>query len=299
MDLLALAAFEQIADHGGVGRASRAIGQPKTTLSRRLRELEEQLGIRLVERGPKVFHLTEEGVALHTRTRHLLAEIEEAGQAVAGGLSQPRGRLRVSVPGLFADIHMGRIAAEFLTCYPEVDLQVVSDDRMVDPLVEGIDLVVRVNPHPQANLVGRPILREKMLLVASASLARPKGGQVEETAAVVPAVILPTTPEMPPWRVQTDQGAETFVPKPILRLSSVLMAWNAVRCGAGVGVLPESVVESDLRAGRLVSWGRLLDREVEIWVLHTSRRLRSPKVAAFVDALCAAFPNQRIPPGLL
>ncbi len=138
-----------------------------------------------------------------------------------------------------------------------------------------------------------------MLLVAAPSLAKPERGEAEGLAAVAPAVMLPTTPEGLPWRVQSKQGLEIFVPKPILRLSSVLMAWNAVRCGAGVGVLPESVVGPDLRKGALVSWGRLLDRDVELWVLHTSRRLRSPKVAAFVDFLCAAFPNQRITPDLV
>ncbi len=294
MDLLALVAFQQIADNGGIGRASRAGGQPKTTLSRRLRNLEEDLGVRLLERGPKVFRLTEEGIALHRRTRFLLAEIEEAGQAIAGGLSRPRGRLRVSVPRLFADLHMGRIAAGFVVCYPEVDLEVLSDDRIIDPLVEGIDLVVRVNPHLHENLVGRPILREETLLVASASFPRPRPSDGEDALAVVPAVMLPTAADMATWLVEGENGTQAFIPNPILRLSSVLMAWKAVRCGAGVALLPRSVVEADLRAGTLVSWGRLPSREVELWVLHTSRRLRSPKVAAFVDFLCAAFPNQRI-----
>lgn len=294
MDLLALVAFHEIVDHGGIGRASRAGGQPKTTLSRRLRELEEELGARLVERGPKMFRLTEEGAALHQRTRVLLAEIEEVGQALTGGLSRPRGQLRVSVPGLFADLHMGRIAAGFVARYPEIDLEVLSDNRMIDPLMDGIDLVVRVNPHLDESLIGRLVLREDTLLVAPPSLKKPRRKDSEDPIPIVPAVMLPTMAEMQVWLVEGKNGTEAFTPAPILRLSSVSMAWQAVRSGAGVAPLPRSLIEADLRTGTLVSWGRLPGRQIEIWVLHTSRRLRSPKVAAFVDFLCAAFPNQRV-----
>ena len=293
MNLLALAAFQQIAEHGGIGPASRAAGQPKTTLSRRLRELEEQLGVRLVERGPRVFRLTEEGATLASRTRHLLAELEEAEQAVAGGLATPRGRLRVSVPGLFADVHMGRIAADFVSRYPEIELEVLSDDRLIDPLEEGVDVVVRVNPDPREDLVGHRILDDEMLLVAANSLARPEGGDDAGKAATVPAILLPTTPEAPPWRVEGKRGTDIFTPRPVLRLSSVLMARSAVRCGVGVAVLPRSLVAADLHTGLLACWGVFPDRKAELWVLHTSRRLRSPRVSAFVTFIRAALSDRQ------
>ncbi len=91
MDLTALTSFNSVATHGGFGHASRSTGQPKATLSRHVRELEESLGVRLIERGGQTLRLTEEGAALHAQTDRLLGEIKDAGQAVVGGMAQPRG----------------------------------------------------------------------------------------------------------------------------------------------------------------------------------------------------------------
>src|SRR5260370_41200795 len=98
MNLLALSDFNLVASLGGFGRASRASGRPKATLSRRVMELEESLGVRLLERGARSLRLTEEGSTLYARTEGLLSEVAEIGAAIAGGLAGPRGRLRVSAP---------------------------------------------------------------------------------------------------------------------------------------------------------------------------------------------------------
>lgn len=289
MDLVALTAFQQIAEHGGVGRASRAAAVPKTTLSRRLRQLEEALGVPLVERGPRLFRLTDEGVALFERTRALLTELDEAGRSLAGGFAHPRGRLRVSAPTLFTDFHMGSIAATFTRRYPEMILEIVSENRVIDPLQEGFDAVVRVNPDANDELVGRLLYRDDMLLVASGPC--PPTSTVGEI--LVPAVVLSSVATERPWTVQEKDRHRDFRPQPVLWTTSILAARQAVLAGTGAALLPRSVVASDLVEGRLTCWGRSADRPAEIWVLHRSRRLRSPKLSAFVDFLCAAFAEQR------
>jgi DNA-binding transcriptional LysR family regulator len=147
MDLLAIADFNLVAAHGGVGRASRASGRPKATLSRRVAELEESLGVRLFERGRRNLRLTEEGRALHERTTSLLTEIAHVTEDIGSRTKRPRGRLRVSAPSLFSDLAMGRIAAGFASAYPDVRLEVIAEDRLVDLIEEGYDLAIRVNPH--------------------------------------------------------------------------------------------------------------------------------------------------------
>jgi DNA-binding transcriptional LysR family regulator len=131
MDLEALTSFNLVAAHGGFGRASRVTGRPKATLSRKVTELEQSLKVRLIERGARTLRLTEEGRTLHQRTEGLLAEIAEAGEAIALGASVPQGRLRVSAPVVISHVALSRIGARFALAYPLVQLEIVADDRLL------------------------------------------------------------------------------------------------------------------------------------------------------------------------
>ena len=161
MDLLALADFNLVARHEGFGRAARASGRPKATLSRRVSELEASLDLRLFERGGRALKLTEEGRALFERTSALLTDLEETASAIASRGQTPRGRLRISAPLLFSQTAMGKLAADFALKHPEVRLEVTTEDRPVDMVEEAYDLVIRVNPDPDESLVGRAFLRDR------------------------------------------------------------------------------------------------------------------------------------------
>lgn len=291
MDLQALTDFNLVASHGGFGRASRASGRAKATLSRRVTELEQSLGVRLIDRGSQSLRLTDEGRALHERTTGPLSDITEAGEAVVLGASTPRGRLRVSAPLVIAHVAFGRIAARFARAYPDVQLEIVAEDRVVDPVEDGYDLVIRINPSPDERLVGRRFLNDELLVVAHPELPAP-------TTAVHPdvtvnAVLMSTTPADVTWRFRKDGGEEiTLTPKPILRLSSLLMIRDAALAGAGAALLPKLLVDDDIAAGRLAYWGTRAGPPVEIWALQSSRRLVGAKVRAFLDTVEKAFPNR-------
>jgi DNA-binding transcriptional LysR family regulator len=293
MDLRALADFNLVAAHGGLGRASRASGQPKATLSRHIAELEDSLGLRLLERGSRSLQLTEEGAALYARTEGLLREIAEAGETIGSGVGRPRGRMRVNAPVLFAQVALGGIAAEFIAAYPEVQLEITAEDRFVDPIEEGYDVVIRINPVPDDRLIGRCFLRDETLVVAPPSIARPSYPSGD--AVTFPAVVLNTVAAGAIWRIRkgADDPLEELMPNPVLRLSSILVVRDAVLANAGAALLPRSMVAGDLAAGRLVCWGIVEDRPISAWALHVSRRLVSSRVTAFIGALVAAFPDQR------
>lgn len=284
MDLLALADFNLVARHGGFGRASRASGRPKATLSRRVAELEAALGVRLLERGARALKLTQEGRALHERTSTLLTEIDETAAAIASGGDRPRGRLRISAPLLFSQTAMGRLAAAFARRHPDVRLEVTTEDRAVDMVEEGYDLVIRVNPAPDESLVGRVVLRDRLVVVASPDLARPADQRA------VPAVVRGAG-DVATWTM-TSSGARTrLAVEPVLRLASLLMVRDAVRAGVGVARLPVSLVSGDLAAGTLVRWGDVDGPDIQLWALYPSRRLLSARVSAFLDHLQEAFPQ--------
>ena len=285
MDLVALADFNLVARHGGFGRAARAAGRPKATLSRRVAELESGLGVRLFERGARLLKLTEEGRALHQRTSALLTELDETAAAIASGGSTPRGRLRISAPLLFSQIAMGKLAAEFTGRFPEVRLEVTNGDRPVDLIEEGYDLVIRVNPDPDDSLVGRAFLRDRLVVVANPSLARPTDG------SAVPVVVRGAADQPGQWIMQTSDGEVGIAVDPVLRLSSMIMVRDAIRAGGGAGRLPISLVSHDIAAGILAHWGDIDGPDIALWALYPSRRLLSARVSAFLDFLKSAFPT--------
>lgn len=286
MDLTALSDFNAVATHGGFGSASRALDRPKATLSRRVAELEDELGVRLIERGSRRLRLTEDGVALHERTRGLLAELQEAGEAVASRAPVARGRLRISAPVVFAHVVLCRIAARFALAYPQVEVEIVADDRAVDPVDEGYDLVIRVNPQHDEQLVGRRICGDERWLVAAPTLPAPSRRKPDASPIAVPAVLFSAAAPGALWSMRTEsRDTQAFEPRPVLRLSSLLMVREAVLDGAGAAMLPKLLVEEDVAAGRLVRWGKEDSSPVEIWALYHSRRLLSVKVRAFLDVL--------------
>jgi DNA-binding transcriptional LysR family regulator len=292
-----LSDFNLVAAHGGFGRASRASGRSKATLSRRVTELEQSLGVRLIERGSHNLRLTEEGRALHKRTAGPLSEISEAGEAVVLGASIPRGRLRVSAPVVIAHVAFGRIGARFALAYPEVQLEIVAEDRRVDPVEDGYDLVIRVDPSPDDRLVGRRFLNDERLIVAHPDLPQPRKCPDDRGDPSVRAVLLSTTPADVTWRFRNGQATDIVLkPEPVLRLSSLLMVRDAVLAGAGAAMLPKLLVADDIAAGRLALWGIQAGPPVELWALQSSRRLVGAKVRAFLDIVEKAFPERAFMP---
>lgn len=284
MDLAALVDFVTVARHGGFGRASRASGRPKATLSRRVAELEASLSLRLFERGARMIKLTEEGRALLERAGALLTELDETAAAIASGGDRPRGRLRISAPLLFSQTAMGKLAAGFALKYPEVRLEVTTEDRPVDMVEEGYDLVIRVNPDPDESLVGRVFLRDELVVVAAPHL-------IQDPETAVPVVIRGTSGQSRSWSINTPAGPTTIQIEPVLSLSSMTMVRDAVRMGVGAARLPLSLVSHDLAAGRLVRWGDVEGPDTVLCALYPSRRLLSARVSAFLDYLKHAFPS--------
>ena len=289
-DLQALEAFNAVVQTGGIGKAARSLGRPKATLSRQVRMLEQNLGIRLFDRDTRMLTPTAEGQLLYERTVVVLHDLAEARQLLLDGNVHPRGPLRVSAPMLLSHAFLGSLSARFVARYPDVRLDITAEDRLVDPVEEGFDVVIRVNPAPDTELVGRCFSRDESLVVAPPGWERPPTGEAKPS--MIDAVVNGTIRAAQLWRCVDAAGVLLVKPRPRLRLSSLLMVRDAVREGAGIAQLPKSLTYEDLEDGRLVNWGRVPDRPVELWVLHHSRRLTSLKIAAFIDFICEAFPNR-------
>jgi len=179
---------------------------------------------------------------------------------------------------------MGKIAAAFALKYPDVRLEITTEDRAVDMIEEGYDLVIRVNPAPDESLVGRAFLHDRLVVVARPDLARPADGQS------VPGVVRGGGSQET-WTVMTSEGPARIRVDPVLVLSSLIMVRDAVRAGVGAAPLPISLVSHDIADGTLRHWGVIEGSKIALWALYPSRRLLSARVSAFIDFLKQAFPK--------
>lgn len=250
--------------------------------------------MRLLERVGRSFRLTEEGQNLYNRTAGLLDEVSVSAQELTEGRGEPRGRLRVSAPVTFGNAAIGRLAADFAGRYPGVQLEVTVEDHAVDLIADGYDVVIRVNPKPNDELVGRCFFRDRLALVAAPSLAFPKAAGGSDAIASIPAIVGIGMPENGTWTIRSGEVTRTVRRHAVLRLPNPIIIRDAAIVGIGAAVLAWNFIEDDIAKGRLVCWGEIPERAVEIWILHSSRRLVSSKVAAFVRFLCDTYAEKRV-----
>jgi DNA-binding transcriptional LysR family regulator len=291
VDLEALTDFVLVAANGGITQASRVSRRPKASLSRKVMELETSLGVRLFDRGSRSVRLTEEGELLYSRTTGPLGDITEVIELLRDGGAKPRGRLRINVPQVFGQLLMGRIAAEFTSAYPDVILDVTMEDRAIDLVGEGYDIVIRLDPEPETDLVGRCFVRDQVLLVAAPTLPCPAATPHPADEGAVPVIVRNGTPSTAAWHIYGAEAREIRI-RSVLQLPSHSMIRQAVLTGIGAARLPRVLVADDLASSRLVSWGPAVERPAEIWALHASSRLAPAKVKAFMRFLDATFPGE-------
>jgi DNA-binding transcriptional LysR family regulator len=170
--------------------------------------------------------------------------------------------------------------------FPDVQLEITADDRFIDPLADGYDLVIRANPKPTTELAGRCFLRDELIIAAHPSIVMPEPGTDAEP---VPAVLLLGMPEDAPWNLIHAGGVLTLRTRPVLRLSSMTMVLDAALDGAGAAMMPRSLVQADADAGRLLVWGTASQRSIEVWALYPPHRHVSRKVSAFIRMLTEQF----------
>jgi DNA-binding transcriptional LysR family regulator len=288
--------FTQVVDHGGFARAARALGIPRSRVSRHVVQLEAALNVRLVNRSTRRFVVTDVGHEVYRHATAMLAEADAALEAVEFARAAPRGTIKVSCPVALAQTPLATLLPDFLVKYPAVRLQLHVSNRRVDVLSEGFDVALRVRSQPtgEDGLVMRSFGELAEFLVASpAYLAR--AGELTEPAQLAQHETLDYAGEFDrrPWELVGPAGEVARVePRPRVCCHDFVVLRAAVLAGLGLARLPETVVREDLKRGTLV-------RALPAWsspqgVLHVvfaSRRGLLPAVRAFIDFLAARLPG--------
>lgn len=293
-DLNDLFYFVQVVDHGGFAPAGRALGMPKSKLSRRIALLEERLGVRLIQRSTRKFVVTDLGRTYYGHARAALVEAAAAEEAIQRTRAEPRGIVRMSCPTTLLDIRVGPMLADFLRQHPQVELHLDATNRRVDVLGEGLDLALRVRPPPLADsdLAMRTLATRKQCLVASPVLMA-RLGCPDAPAALMgwPSMDLGLPQNQHVWDLHGPDGAHVAIHhQPRFVTRGMLALRDAAVAGVGVVQLPMMVTRDLVAEGRLV---HVLDgwapREEIVHAVFPSRRGQLPSVRALIDFLAERF----------
>lgn len=293
-DLNDLYYYAQVVEHRGFAPAGRALGVPKSKLSRRVALLEERLGVRLIQRSTRRFSVTEIGQTYYAHCKAMLVEAEAAQQAVAFIQSEPRGIVRVTCAVSLLDASVGNMLAGFMVQHPNVQVHLEATNRRVDVIEEGVDVALRVRPPPleDSELVLRILGERGQCLVASPALVKRHGvphGPADLSRFPSMALGIPQNEYV--WDLHGPDGARaTVYHHPRLVTRGMLTLRDAAVAGVGVVQLPTMLLGGQLARGELVhvtpDWR---PRREIVHAVFASRRGLLPSVRALIDHLAAAF----------
>ncbi len=286
--------FAAVVEHGGFSAASRALNVPKSRLSKRVSQLEDGLGVRLLHRTTRKFVVTEAGERFYRHCQAMLAEARAAAEDAASLGGEARGVVRLSCPVSLAQSLLAPILPRFLDRHPQVQLRVLSSNRRVDVIGEGFDVAVRVRDKldTDAELVARSFGPKRVVLVASPAFLREHGEpHTPQELSTLPVLSIFEHEGAQTWELYDRACARTSVPvRPRLISGEFRVLIDAALQGVGIAWVPEQSCVEELRSGRLrvvlPEWG--LPQGI-LHIVYPSRRGMLPAVRALVDFLAEAF----------
>lgn len=293
-DLNDLYFFALVVEHKGFAPAGRALGMPKSTLSRRIASLEEQLGVRLIQRSTRRFSVTEIGQRYYVHCKAMLVEAEAAQQAIDLNRAEPQGIVRVTCPVGILHARIGAMLADFLAATPRVTVHLDATNRVVDMIGEGIDVAIRVRPPPlkDSDLVMKVLGERSWCVLASPELLQHYGvPEVPADLARMPSLDFGPPVAEHVWQLDGPDGqAATIRHVPRFVTDDMMALRQAALAGVGVVQLPVMMVTEELKRGSLVrvvpSWH---PRSGLIHAVFPSRRGLLPSVRALIDFLATRF----------
>ena len=293
-DLNDLYYYVQAVEHGGFAPAGRALGMPKSRLSRRIALLEERLGVRLIQRSTRHFAVTEIGQIYYAHCKAMLIEADAAEEAIALTHAEPCGTVRMSCPVALLDARVAAMVSAFMIAYPRVQVHLEETNRRVDVVGEGLDLAIRVRPPPleDSDLVMRVLGGRSLCLVASPQLLARTGTPLNPAdLAGLPSLGLDRPQNAHAWALIGPDGAQASIRhQPRLVTQGMFALRTAAVAGVGIVQLPRMMVEAQLQRGELVrvlpDWA---PRGEIIHAVFASRRGLLPSVRTLLDFLAERF----------
>jgi DNA-binding transcriptional LysR family regulator len=289
--LEAMNAFAKVVAEGSYAEAARRLGLTRSAVSKAVMELEHILGARLLDRTTRRVVPTEAGRAYYERCVAILADVEETEIQIARLHDAPRGTLKVNAPMSFGTRYLGGAVAEFMASHPDLKIELILNDRMIDPLEEGVDVTVRIGALADSSLIARKLAPARLVLAASpAYLKRHGGPKTPQELAQHACLTYGHMAAVHRWTLLID-GAPVSVP-----VSSRLCSNNgdvlrsAALDGNGITSLPTFLIGPDIAAGKLkVVLPETPPPALAIYALYTANRYLAAKTRLFIDFIAGRF----------
>lgn len=285
--LAALRALRRVVELGSFTAAGDALGVSHTIVSRQVRQLESHLGAQLLNRTTRRFALTDAGRDYYEACRHILDALDDADRAVGHHQARPSGTLRINAPMAFGTLELAQWLPRFFARYPELNVDLVCNDRVVDLIEEGFDVALRLTRAlPDSTLVARRLAHSPVLTVASPDYLRRHGAPQTPDELADHNCLRYTLAERPSdWTfISPDGASHTVRVQGNLQANTSVALRAAALAGLGIASGASFIVGDDVRRGDLVPV--LPDypmRPRELYALYPHNRHLSPKVRAFID----------------
>ena len=290
MDLNDIVVFTRVAETKSFTGAAELLGLPKSTVSRKLAQLEERLGVRLVQRTTRKLALTDIGEAYYERCARIVSDVAAAEQVVTDMQATPRGRVRISAPVDLSSKYLGAVIAEFLVEHPDISVELDASDRVVDLIEEGYDLAVRFGPMPESTLIARKLCTLKQVMVATPAYLAKRGtpttiDQLEEHDRLLFQPSARTT-----WTLISGDQTYEFGRPARFASNNIAAVRDVTVAGGGISLMSDFMVACDIAKGRLVQvMPEWTGRETDIHAVYPARQNLPPRLQLFLEHLGKAL----------
>ena len=281
--------FTAVVDAASFVGAGDALNMSKAAVSRHVSDLEQRLGVRLMQRTTRKLSLTSEGELFLARSREILASIEASEAELSTRSVTASGLLKISVPVSFGIRHLAPLWSEFLANHPQVTLDVQLADRVIDLMDEGFDLAVRIARLPDSSLISRQLASTRQLLCAAPSYLKRRGTPAHPSELAQHDVMGYSLMAMgDQWQFTGPDGPVSAKVRPRMWTNNGDSCVAASLAGAGIQLQPTFLIDQELASGQLVEiMPQFRSVELGIYAVYPSRKFVLPKMRALVEFLSA------------
>ncbi|HEX7673821.1 MAG TPA: LysR substrate-binding domain-containing protein [Bdellovibrio sp.] len=284
LDLNAVMIFTRVVKSSSFSKAASELGVTKSTISKKISELETYLGATLLKRTTRSLQLTDMGRQFFDQASRGLSEIKEASDLAQASSLEPQGNLRITAPGDFAPSIVAPLLAGFLEKFPKVSVEMVLTDRLLDLVGDNIDVAMRVGKLSDSSLRARKVGRDVFKFLASPSYAKKmKDAKHPEDLKKYKCLLFAPKTELKKFQIRSGNSRYIYEPKPMFVANNILSVKSLVMEGSGVALLPVSTCREELqnKSLQIVLPDWALD-DAPVHLVYQKHLFTPPKVQAFI-----------------